>query len=59
VVKYHKSKKKELDSCDSLEFLSNSKVDDNFVCYKIKSLGVKIPKGYEVVKSVEDIIDGI
>jgi hypothetical protein len=50
VVKYHISRRTELDNCDSLEFLSKSLVDDNFVCYKIKSLGVKIPKGYEIVK---------
>jgi len=50
VVKYHISRKTELDNCDSLEFLSKSLVDDNFVCYKIKSLGVKIPKGYKIVE---------
>lgn len=58
VVKYHNSKQEELDSCDTLEYLGKSKVDDNFVCYRIKSLGVKIPKGYEIVKPIEDILYG-
>lgn len=59
VIKYHKSRKEELDNCDSIEYIDKSKVDENFICYKIKSLGVKIPSGYEVVKPVNDILNGV
>lgn len=56
VIRYHKSRKDELNSCESIEYLGKSKIDNNFFIYKIKSLGVKIPKGYEVIKPLEDVV---
>ena len=58
VISYPKIRKEEVESYDSLEFLGKSKIDSNTLIYKIKSLGVKIPKGYEIVKPVEDILYG-
>ena len=57
VVKYHKDRKSTLDNYEELEFVGKSKINNDYLVYKIKSLGVKIPGGYEVVKSVDQILN--
>lgn len=54
VVMYHKERKKELDKCQSLEFIGESHLNKNFVIYKVISL--EIPPYYEEVKSVEELV---
>jgi hypothetical protein len=56
ILKYPKEMKEYLDTFDTLVYVSESRVDDNFIIYKIKSLGVKVPSGYEIVKPIEDVI---
>lgn len=56
VIKYPTSRKEELDTYESIDYIGKSRVDDNFIIYKIKSLGVKVPSGYEIVKPIEDVI---
>lgn len=56
VVMYHKDRKEELDSYDSIEYIGETLINKKRIAYRIKSLGVKIPKGYEIIEPLEEIL---
>lgn len=56
IVKYSKDRKQSIDKFESLEYIGDSKIDKDPI-YKIKSLGVEIPGGYEIVYSVDKYLN--
>lgn len=57
IIMYHKSRKREIDSYDSLQFIGYSLLDKNFIVYKIKSLDCKIPKDYEAILELDKYLE--
>lgn len=54
IVKYPSNMKTILDDIEHLNYISKSLLDDNFIIYEIKTLGVKIPKGYDIVHQTSE-----
>jgi hypothetical protein len=52
-IKYPNEMKEILSNIDSLKFVSKSYTNENESIYEIKSLGCKIPLGFEVVLPIE------